>query len=149
MWRELVDDMIGFVEGAAWVSQRLGDVTSQDAREALERYQDAMRKAQTAHAALDPSIARQLMPPVIVELEIKTTEELLSGSSRPANRPANKTAQAAVTTAKIFLGKRGFLLTTTRKGKWHQLAQVLANTQSDLRHHITDLLAENGSPKVL
>jgi hypothetical protein len=137
-WRKLINDMIRFVENAAWLHKRNRVLFS---KTALEQYLDAMRRVHIARTALDPAIDHNFLPMVIIDLEIETAEgflrEFLKQPSPPRNRPVNRTGRAAVMTAKLLLGKRRFELTKERKGRWHMLAQVLANTSSDLRHYMS------------
>jgi hypothetical protein len=40
----------------------------------------------------------------------------------------------------------GLELTTERKGKWHLLSQIFADTSRDLRHHLTASLRRKSEP---
>jgi hypothetical protein len=64
----------------------------------------------------------------------------------PRKRPPNKSARLAVDLARNLLDQRGCELTTERKGKWHLLSQVFAESSRDLRHHLTASLRRKSEP---
>jgi hypothetical protein len=72
MWRELIDDMISFVEGAAWIHKRNREVFSTTA---LERYRNAMK----AHITLHPVQADMIE-------KIKTARDELREAHAAAER---------------------------------------------------------------
>jgi len=60
------------------------------------------------------------------------------------DRPVNELARAAVGAAHVLLLERGYKVTTERKGKWHALSRILADTDKDLRHHLIASLIRAG-----
>src|SRR4029077_16644793 len=105
---------------------------------ALARYIRDLRKLKASHAALNRSIRRFLqLEPSAIEFDIVEAQAMLvARGPRPRKRPVNKKARAAVAFARLLLERRGCELTTSRKGKWPELANVLADTNSDLRHYM-------------
>lgn len=67
--------------------------------------------------------------------------ELLGRRSR--GRPADKTTRQWVELARLLLEMCECELTTVRKGKWHLLAQLFADTGRDIRHHLDASLADS------
>jgi hypothetical protein len=118
---------------------------SRQGKAALARYIRALRAMRASYAALNPSIQRflALVPAAIEHDIVEAGAMLVHKPSSPRKRPVNKRAQTAVGLARFLLEQRGCELTTARKGKWHTLAQTLADTSRDLRHHLTASLAEN------
>jgi hypothetical protein len=113
----------------------------------LKRYISALRELKASHTALDLSIQWFLKPlPNDIELEIREASIMLEMSHRSRGRPASERVRRAVMWAGIIIQTCGLELTLERKGKWHLLSQVLADTDGDLRHHLKarlpDLLAE-------
>ncbi len=112
---------------------------SKQGKKALTRYVDALREVRASYAALNPSIQRFLPQQMFsIEHNLIEAEAMQTHYSRPRRRPLNKTARAAVSSAGILLIQCGLQaeLDNTRKGKWHELAKVLADTRSDLRHYM-------------
>ena len=70
---------------------------------------------------------------------------------RSPGRPPNSIAREAVELARGVLERCGLELrslyrgkwTIQRKGKWHLLSQIFADTSSDLRHHLEDSLMDS------
>ena len=127
---------------------------STQGKAALKRYVTALRKVKVCHVALNPSIQRFLAIEAeaiehdIAEataMSVHTDKVQRVGGKivrlpRPSGQPANKNAQQAVDMARLLLEQRGCELTTERKGKWHLLSQIFAETSRDLRHHIAGSL---------
>jgi hypothetical protein len=114
----------------------------------LTRYINALRELKASHAALDPSIHRFLTLGVKypsrwlgevsdIEAELREAEIMLEICRRPSGQPTNKRARSAVIWAHVVLEGEGLEVTTERKGKWHLLSQIFADTSRDLRHHLT------------
>ena len=128
---------------------------STQGKAALKRYVTALRKVKVCYAALNPSIQRFLaIEEAAIEHDIAEATAMSVHTDRvkrvggkivtlprPSGQPANKTAQRAVGLAHFLLEQRGCELTTERKGKWHLLSQIFADTSRDLRHHLTAELA--------
>ena len=135
---------------------------SKQGKAALKRYVTALRKVKVCYAALNPSIQRFLAieAEAIVHdiaeataMSVPTDKVQRVGGKivylpRPSGQPANKKARRAVGLAHLLLVQRGCEFTTNRKGKWHLLSQVFAETNRDLRHHLT-AAAENPKEIVL
>jgi hypothetical protein len=129
----------------------LGVNTSKD-KAALARYVTALRKVQVCHAALNPEVQSLLaLKASTIEADIVDVAEFLTLLSRlrprPSKRPPNKGAPRAVSAARFVLEQRRCELTTERRGKWHLLSQVFANTSRDLRHHLTAALTRKPRPE--
>jgi hypothetical protein len=124
----------------------------------LTRYINALRELKASRAALDPSIHRFLtlgeetvtLPfsgeVSVIEAEIREAEIMLEMCRRPGGHPANKWARKAVAMAGFVLEITGLERTTERKGKWHLLSQIFANTNRDLRHHLAAMLTRESQP---
>jgi hypothetical protein len=119
----------------------------------LTRYIAALRELKASRAALDPSTHRFLTlgeetvtfpfssEVSVIEAEVREAEIMLKMCRRPSGHPTNKWVRKAVGWAEIVLMTRGLEPTTERKGKWHLLSQIFADTKRDLRHHLTASLA--------
>ena len=145
-WRELIHSMLTlrvflFRDESDEVEEGL---RSRQGKAALERYVRALREVQASYAALNPSIRRfLLLEAFAVESDIVEAEAMVGHCGpRARNRPANKRERTAVQLACFLLERRGYELTTMRKGRWHRLVQILADTDRDLRHYLTASLAE-------
>jgi hypothetical protein len=68
---------------------------------------------------------------------------MLKMSRRSLGKPVDIRARNAVGWARFVLGVCNLELTTERKGKWHLLSQIFAETSRDLRHHLAASLAKN------
>jgi hypothetical protein len=113
-----------------------GGLGSRQGKAALARYARDLRKLQASRATFSPLIHQLfLLEPSVIERDIAQAESLQMGYPRTHY---NK-AKHAVIMAAAYLQFRGYELTTTRKGKWHEL-EVLADTHRDLRHHMVALL---------
>jgi hypothetical protein len=110
----------------------------------LTRYIAALHKLKASRAALDPSTHRFLTlgEVSVIEAEISEAGEMLKMSRRPGGQPANLRTRRAVRCAVMALERHGLELTTERKGKWHLLSQIFADTKRDLRHHLSAVLAK-------
>ena len=108
---------------------------SKQGKKALERYVRALREVRASYAALNPSIRGfLLLEASAVESDIVEAEAMVGARGpRARNRPTNKRARIAVELARGLLELRGCELTTRL---WHRLAQILAGTDRDLRHHL-------------
>jgi hypothetical protein len=116
---------------------------SRQGKTALERYVRALREVRASYAALNLSIrAFLLLDASAVESDIVEAEAMVGACGPRARwRPTNKRARAAVELARVLVGHRGCELTNKRNGLWHRLAQILADTNRDLRHHLDASLA--------
>jgi hypothetical protein len=72
-----------------------------------------------------------------IEAELREAEIMLEICRRPSGQPTNKRARSAVIWAHVVLEGEGLEVTTERKGKWHLLSQIFADTSRDPRHHLT------------
>jgi hypothetical protein len=123
---------------------------SKAGKAALRRHASALRATLASYGALDPSV-RQFLSGLTrdeldlaaetsdVRIALRNVEKLLQYFSdrRPRQRPIDRTARAAAGLASNLLEMRGFKPTLAINGKWHRLSQVLANTDHDLRRHLT------------
>ena len=112
---------------------------SKEGKKALTRYVKALDEARRSYALLNPSIRGFLsLEMSSIEHDLVEAKAMQTHYSRPRKRPINKTAKAAVRDAGMLLIQCGLQaeLDKTRKGKWHELAKVLADTRSDLRHYM-------------
>ena len=142
-WRKQVREMLELLELeklAANDKLQVG-ISSTQGKSALARYIRALREVQASYAALNPSIQQFLaLKRFIIKHDIDEAGAMMkSGGPRPRKRPTNKRARFAVGLARGLLKQRGCELTTGRLEKWHTLSQILADTRSDLRHHLSAL----------
>lgn len=142
-WRKQVREMLELLELeklAANDELQVG-LNSTQGKAALARYIKALREVKASYTALKPSIQQFLaVKAAIISHDLNTAGAMMkSGGPRPRKRPANKRARWAVRLARLLLEQRGCELTTGRVGKWHTLSQILADTRSDLRHHLSAL----------
>jgi hypothetical protein len=145
-WRNQIQSALTFLEFLLRdESDELEEgLRSRQGKAALERYVRALREVQASYAALNPSIRRfLLLEASAVKSDIVEAEAMVGHCGpRARNRPNNKRARAAVELARVLLAQRGCELTNKRNGLWHRLAQILADTDRDLRHHLDTSLAE-------
>jgi hypothetical protein len=109
----------------------------------MARYIAALRELLASRAALHPTTDGFLWDASVIRMEIREAEIMLEMRRRPGGHPPNKWVRKAVGWASFVLEIEGLELTTERKGKWHLLSQIFADTNRDLRHHLTASLAEN------
>jgi hypothetical protein len=124
----------------------------------LTRYIAALRELKASRAALDPSTLRFLtlgeetvtLPfsgeVTVIEAEIREAEVMVQMCRRPGGHPANKWVRKAVGWASFVLEVEGLELTLGRKSNWHLLSQIFAETDRDLRHHLTGWLTRKPEP---
>ncbi len=145
-WRNQIQSALTFLEFLFRdESDELEEgLSSRQGKTALERYIRALREVQASYAALNLSIRRfLLLEASAVKFDIVEAEAMVGHCGpRARKRPVNKRARVAVELARNLLAQRGCELTTKRKARWHRLAQILADTDRDLRHHLTASLAE-------
>jgi hypothetical protein len=118
---------------------------SKRSRASLERYLKALRRAHACRVALDPSIPAEFFRVDVVSDELDFLETILKKPKRPrrpSGRPVDEVTRNAVAAARLLLEMHRLEPTTDRKGKWHRLAQIFADTERDLRHHLDNLLEE-------
>jgi hypothetical protein len=108
---------------------------------ALARYITALREVRASYTALNPSMHRFFaLEPSAIHHDLVEADAMLKYGPKPARkRPPNKRARLAVAWARFLLEAGGYELTTKRGGQWHKLSQILADTRSDLRHHLSAL----------
>jgi hypothetical protein len=113
-------------------------LNTSEGRVALARYVTALRKVRVCQAELSSAMQRSLaVKASAIEEDVAVVTEILTEVSRPGKRPPNKRALYAAKLAWLVLLLRRCELTTEREGKWHLLSQVFAETNRDIRHHLT------------
>ena len=138
-WRKHVEEALNWQQTVFQSNaDELKWADSKEGKKALTRYVKALREVRASYTALNPSIQRFLQLEMFsIEHDLIEAEAIQTHyAPRLRRRPLNKTARAAVSSAGIVLVQCGLRLDNTRKGKWHELAQVLAGTRSDLRHYM-------------
>jgi hypothetical protein len=106
---------------------------------------DQIRKALTV---LDPPPAEQdgwrnKIDQAIAFRAMHWNDNVEFDARRSRGRPSNTPARDAVELARRVLETCDLELTTTRKGQWHHLSQIFADTSRDLRHHLDASLADS------
>jgi hypothetical protein len=112
----------------------------------MTRYFAALRELLASRAALHPTTDGFLWDASVIKMEIREAEIMLEMRRRPSGQPPNERARRAVNLAGRLLMAEGHKLTTERKGKWHLLSQIVADTDRDLRHHLTASLRRKSAP---
>ena len=141
-WQSLIEDALDQTDGIASVTKGKAITTSPRGKEKLQRYVAALRRVRDAHKAIDgfdtlTSLPYGFLVPMVISNDIRAAEALLHQPSQPRARPVNMRARYAAGMAVVYIIYRGCKVTTERNGRCHRLAQVIANTKSDLRRHIS------------
>ena len=136
-WRKHIEEALNLQQFLQNNEDELEWAGSKQGKKALTRYVEALREVRASYAALNPSI-QEFLPQQMFSIEdnIIGAEDMQTRYSRPRKRPVNKLARSAVGYAGVMLVLCGLQLDNTRNGKWHELAKVLADTRSDLRHYM-------------
>jgi hypothetical protein len=131
-WRKKVHSVLAMQQMLAAKDEPESD------RNGLARYIAALRKVQAIHAARqEPSLLRASA----IDSEIAEAEwTLATQPRRPGGRPPDKATKLAVEWTRLVLEMCACEPTTERKGKWHRLAQLWADTDRDLRRHLEESL---------